>query len=104
MRRTENSILDWNEKGKLERIPPLIVLSHDPLLLLFHFPSHIDSEFVVNIISEWFAEAANLTCGAFDRGVDEFALSGLTPLPSDRVRAPRVKESAVQFECKLRAT
>ena len=42
-------------------------------------------EFTLNMISEWFLEAANHTCGAYDRGVDEFELSGLTPVPSVKV-------------------
>jgi len=33
--------------------------------------------------------------------VDEFQLAGLTPVPSEVVRAPRVGESPAQFECKL---
>ncbi|EFN57380.1 hypothetical protein CHLNCDRAFT_14085, partial [Chlorella variabilis] len=59
-------------------------------------------QFVVNIMSEWFVEAANHCCGNFDYGEDEMVLSGLTALPS--VRPPRVKESAVQMECELRHT
>jgi flavin reductase (DIM6/NTAB) family NADH-FMN oxidoreductase RutF len=48
------------------------------------------------------AQAANHTCGDYDRGVDEFELSGLTPVPSRLVKPPRVRESAVQLECRLR--
>jgi flavin reductase (DIM6/NTAB) family NADH-FMN oxidoreductase RutF len=58
-------------------------------------------EFVVNIMSDWFVEAANHCCGTFPRGADEFDESGLTRTPSLRVRPPRVAESAVHFECKL---
>jgi flavin reductase (DIM6/NTAB) family NADH-FMN oxidoreductase RutF len=58
-------------------------------------------EFVVNIMSAWFLEAANHTCGPYDPGVDEFTVSGLTPLDSEVVSAPRVAESAVHMECKL---
>ncbi len=43
-------------------------------------------ELVVNIISEWFVEAANHCCGNFDYGQNEFELSGLTPMPSVKVR------------------
>jgi flavin reductase (DIM6/NTAB) family NADH-FMN oxidoreductase RutF len=32
--------------------------------------------------------------------VDEFQLTGLTPVPSDRVRPPRVGESPVSMECR----
>ena len=34
--------------------------------------------------------------------MDEFALSGLTPLASDLVKPPRVAESKAQMECRLR--
>eukprot|EP00882_Tetradesmus_deserticola_P017456 GHRQ01018698.1.p1 GENE.GHRQ01018698.1~~GHRQ01018698.1.p1 ORF type:complete len:206 (+),score=55.50 GHRQ01018698.1:509-1126(+) len=56
----------------------------------------------VLLLSCWRAQAANHTCGDFDRGVDEFQQSGLTPVASRLVRPPRVRESAVQMECKLR--
>jgi flavin reductase (DIM6/NTAB) family NADH-FMN oxidoreductase RutF len=45
----------------------------------------LNSEFVVNIMSEWFVEAANHCCGNFDYGENEMELSGLTPLPSLKV-------------------
>lgn len=61
-------------------------------------------EFVVNTVSEWMLEAANHTCGFYDRGVDELELAGLTPQPSVVVRPPRVAESAVQLECVLAGT
>lgn len=61
-------------------------------------------ELVVNIISEWFLEASNHTCGAYDDDVDEMALANLTPVPSEMVAPPRVAESAIQMECKLRST
>ena len=49
-------------------------------------PAHcLNSEFVVNIMSEWFVEAANHCCGNFDYGENEMELSGLTPLPSLKV-------------------
>lgn len=59
-------------------------------------------EYVVNIISDWFVEAANYTCGDYDRGLNEMELAGLTPVPSLKVKPPRVGESAIQMECKLR--
>jgi hypothetical protein len=43
-------------------------------------------EFTINLISEWFVEAANHTCGEYDRGVNEIELSGLTPVPSVKVQ------------------
>ena len=36
--------------------------------------------------------------------MDELELAGLTPVPSKLVKPPRVAESVVQLECKLRGT
>jgi flavin reductase (DIM6/NTAB) family NADH-FMN oxidoreductase RutF len=61
-------------------------------------------EFVVNIVSEDFKEQMNACSADFPPEVDEFAVSGLTPVPSDLVRPPRVKESRIQMECRLLQT
>jgi flavin reductase (DIM6/NTAB) family NADH-FMN oxidoreductase RutF len=58
-------------------------------------------EFVVNIVSENFVERMNLTSPEYPPDIDEFVVSGLTPLPSDRVRPPRVAESKASMECRL---
>jgi flavin reductase (DIM6/NTAB) family NADH-FMN oxidoreductase RutF len=58
-------------------------------------------EFVVNVVSESIAAAANATAADVSPEVDEFQLSGLTAIPSAVVRAPRVAESPAQMECKL---
>jgi flavin reductase (DIM6/NTAB) family NADH-FMN oxidoreductase RutF len=61
-------------------------------------------EFVVNIVSEDFAEKMNLTAAEVPPEVDEFVISGLTPLASELVLPPRVAESHAQMECRLRTT
>ena len=58
-------------------------------------------EFVVNVVSEDFAEKMNACSGEYPPEVDEFELSGLTAAPSDLVKPPRVKESRVNMECRL---
>jgi flavin reductase (DIM6/NTAB) family NADH-FMN oxidoreductase RutF len=58
-------------------------------------------EFVVNIVSEAIAAAANASAAEVPPEVDEFVLAGLTPLASQAVRPPRVAESPAQMECKL---
>ena len=59
-------------------------------------------EFVVNIVSEDFAEKMNATSVEAPPEIDEFALAGLTPLPSELVKPPRVAESRIHMECRLR--
>jgi len=58
-------------------------------------------DFVVNIVTYELREAMNQTSGEYDASVNEFELAKLTPEPSKIVRAPRVAESPVSFECKL---
>ena len=58
-------------------------------------------EFVVNIVSENFVQQMNTCSGEYPPEVDEFEVSGLTPVPSDMVRPARVKEARVNMECKL---
>jgi len=58
-------------------------------------------EFVINVVSEAIATAANNSASEVPPEVDEFVLSGLTPIPSLVVRPPRVAESPAQMECKL---
>ncbi|MEM7131134.1 MAG: flavin reductase family protein [Chloroflexota bacterium] len=58
-------------------------------------------EFVVNLVTEPTAEAMNVTATETTPEVDEFRLANLTPLPSEVVKAPRVGESTVNFECKM---
>lgn len=57
-------------------------------------------EFVLNMVTEEIAEAMNLASGDHAYGVSEFEVAGLTPVPSERVKPPRVMESPVNFECR----
>ena len=58
-------------------------------------------EFVVNVVSEDFAGRRTICSAEFPPDVDEFKESGLTPVPSDLVRPPRVGESLISMECRL---
>jgi flavin reductase (DIM6/NTAB) family NADH-FMN oxidoreductase RutF len=58
-------------------------------------------EFVVNIVSEDFAEKMNICSAEFPPEIDEWEKSGLTPIGSDCVKPPRVGESHFNMECKL---
>ena len=58
-------------------------------------------DFVVNIVTEEIGQKMNLCAGDYPPEVDEFELSGLTPIPSDLVKAPRVAESPINMECRL---
>jgi len=58
-------------------------------------------DFVVNIVHEPMLDAMVRASGEWPEGESEFSLTGLAAAPSVRVRAPRVAESLVHFECRL---
>lgn len=58
-------------------------------------------EFVVNLVSSAQVEAMNATSATLPYGESEFARFGVDPVPSRRVRPPRVSGSPVAFECEL---
>jgi len=59
------------------------------------------SEFVVNIATEDIVQPMNDTAPEFPPEISEFEEVGLTPLESQIVKAPLVKESPINMECKL---
>jgi flavin reductase (DIM6/NTAB) family NADH-FMN oxidoreductase RutF len=61
-------------------------------------------EFVVNLVSDDNLEQMNLPAIEFGPDVDEFAVAGLTAVPSALVKPPRIGESKVAFECRLMQT
>jgi flavin reductase (DIM6/NTAB) family NADH-FMN oxidoreductase RutF len=85
------------------------LMGSDPFYVAFGSTGSKDSlanlrevpEFVANIVSMHVLEKMNFTSTDFPRDQDEFEWVGLTPVPSVRVRPPRVGESRAHLECEL---
>jgi len=58
-------------------------------------------EFVWNLATMDLAQQMNATAAHLAHDVSEFAIAGLTPAPCKIVKAPRVAESPVSFECEV---
>jgi flavin reductase (DIM6/NTAB) family NADH-FMN oxidoreductase RutF len=58
-------------------------------------------EFVINMVTEDMAQQMTVASRAYPPEVNEFKMSGLTPIPSDLVKPPRVAESPFNLECRL---
>lgn len=56
-------------------------------------------EVVINIVDFSIVEQMSETSKEYDKGVNEFIETGLTEVPSVKVKPPRVMESPVSFEC-----
>ncbi len=59
-------------------------------------------EVVINVVNYDMVQQASLASSEYPKGVNEFIKAGFTPLPSETIRPFRVKESPVQFECRVR--
>jgi flavin reductase (DIM6/NTAB) family NADH-FMN oxidoreductase RutF len=69
----------------------------DTLLNLREVP-----EVVINLVDYAMVEQTSLASSEYPRGVNEFVKAGFTEVPAECVRPPRVKESPVQLECRVR--
>ncbi len=58
-------------------------------------------EFVINMVTDDMAQQMTITSRFYPPEVDEFQMSGLTPVPSDLVKPYRVAESPFNLECRL---
>ena len=59
-------------------------------------------EVVINVVNYNMVQQTSLSSTEYPKGVNEFVKAGFTPIPSEMVIPARVKESPVQFECKVR--
>lgn len=56
---------------------------------------------VINTVSYSMVEQISLASSEYEKGVNEFLKAGFTPVKSEQVKPPRVKESPVSFECNV---
>ena len=58
-------------------------------------------EVVINVVTHGIVQQTSLSSTEYDKGVNEFDKAGFTMMRSELVKPFRVKESPVQFECKV---
>ena len=56
-------------------------------------------EVVINVVNYNMVQQVSLASTEYPKGVNEFIKSGFTPIPSEKVKPFRVKESPAQLEC-----
>jgi len=57
-------------------------------------------DFVVNIVTESLTDPMNICSADFPPEVSEIDVSGLTLLPSEKIKTPRIAESPINLECR----
>ena len=58
-------------------------------------------QFTINIVSESFAEKMVECSTDYDNEIDEFIISGLNPMPCEKITPPRLQEAKISYECEL---
>lgn len=58
-------------------------------------------EFVFNLVGMDMADQMNISSGPAAHGEDEMILAGLAAAPCEKVKPPRVRDAAANFECEL---
>ena len=58
-------------------------------------------EVVINVVNHDIVHQTSLSSTEYEQGVNEFEKAGFSMLASEKVKPFRVKESPVQFECKV---
>jgi len=109
------STLDKIERPNLSPFSFFNVFSANPPILIFSparrvrdnttkhtLENAIDTkEVVINVVNYDIVQQMSLSSTEYPKGVNEFEKSGLTMVPSEKVKPFRVKESPVHFECKV---
>ena len=112
------STIDASGNVNLSPFSYFNVFSSNPPVLIFsparsgrdntHKHSYLNvkevPEVVINIVNHAIVEQMSLSSTAYDRGVNEFTKAGLTEVPSEMVKPPRVGEAPVSFECTVQQT
>nr|WP_298994475.1 flavin reductase family protein [uncultured Allomuricauda sp.] len=112
------STIDADGNVNLSPFSYFNVFSSNPPVLIFsparsgrdntHKHSYLNvkevPEVVINIVNHPIVEQMSLASTAYERGVNEFEKAGLTQIPSETVKPPRVGEAPVSFECKVQQT
>ena len=81
--------------------PPMAYISVRPERFSYHMIKET-GEFVINLTTKELAFATDYCGVKSGRDVDKFKEMGLTPIPASEVKAPMIKESPVNIECKVR--
>ncbi|WP_103865247.1 flavin reductase family protein [Aquimarina sp. I32.4] len=109
------STIDDNGTANLSPFSFFNVFSANPPILIFSPARRVrdnttkhtldnavsTKEVVINVVNYDIVQQMSLSSTEYPEGVNEFVKSGLTMVPSEKVKAYRVGEAPVQFECKV---
>lgn len=96
----KNNIITIAWTGTICTNPPMVYISVRPERYSYSILERT-KEFVINLTTEDLVYATDFCGVTSGKNVDKFKATGLTPIPSKYVKAPSIKESPVNMECKV---
>lgn len=96
----ESNIITIAWAGTVCTNPPMVSISVRPERYSYGMLRET-GEFVINLTTKELAFAADYCGVKSGRDVDKFYKMKLTPIPADEVKAPMIKESPVNIECRV---
>lgn len=97
----KNNIITLAWVGTVCSEPPMVSISVRPERYSYNILKET-GEFVINLTTRDLAFATDYCGVRSGRDIDKFKEMQLTPVPADKVKAPLIKESPVNIECKVR--
>lgn len=96
----KNNIITVAWAGTICTNPPMVSISVRPERYSYHMIDET-GEFVINLTNEDLAKASDYCGVRSGRDVDKFKEMHLTPDEAQYVKAPLIKESPVNIECRV---
>ena len=96
----KNNIITVAWAGTICTNPPMVSISVRPERYSYHMIDET-GEFVINLTNEDLAKASDYCGVRYGRDVDKFKEMHLTPDEAQYVKAPLIKESPVNIECRV---
>ena len=92
--------LGWGQIGPFYHGHPVFTIAVTPQRYSWRFLEEVP-EFVIALPDDKLIKAAEI-CGKLSgRDTDKFKAAGLTPVQSEYVKAPSIKECPVNIECRI---
>ena len=95
--------LGWGQIGPFYHGHPVLTIAITPQRYSWRFLEEVP-EFVIGVPDDSLRSAADLCGTKSGRDMDKFKEAGLTPVPSQSVKAPSIKECPINIECRVYTT
>jgi len=92
--------IGWWLLGRSYHDHPVSVIAIRPATYTFKLLEEVP-EYVISVPTPELREAVDICGTASGRDIDKFEVTGLTPIKSEHVKPPSIKECPINIECRI---